>query len=803
MSSVKVVELNASGRKSNLPPIVHTVRQLTKKQLAQLLQNLFNNTDDALFELADRSQSDQHQEMYFDSMRLIRLHRQTIASNFIKTFVDNFSETFAATGTDSEEQRGLVGAELADGEEFSLVDQEELEMTVAISGIVSKVTSQYSLPIMQLTKRLDSLAKTASITEKTNPLGPHALSQGFADALGVIDIPIKIRIILMKLFERFVMERLGPMFETANRALIEAGVLPDLKLRHSVPSGVSRKPTSGPSNALPVDSLPNVGDSGPSTGSGGPFGFATVQSLLQGARQSGGFASVAGPQGGGVGMGLGGPLGGIEGGQGGVSGSGGIGGATGAGGLGHGGGSGGMGAGVAGGGGAPQSNDGRLNIQLPTFAATELVSALSVLQADKQFTEIDIEQIPQLADLRTLVLKQADGKKSLGQNDDDTVNFVGMLFDYILNDRNLAIPMKALIGRLQIPIVKLAILDKSFFEMTSHPARALLNELSSAGIGWSSAQELKRDALYDKIESIVLRVLNEFADNPALFNELLHELREFVSKDARRSVLVEQRVKEAETGKAKTHAAKLKVQTLINSKAVGLRLPSEAGRFISEDWSRVLTLFCVRFGETSQEWTNAVSTLDNFLWSLQPLSDLEDVTRRDELVNELVDNITRGMDAIGCSEDEIAQLTDWLIAHVHQLSNNDRGFLEEDAEAHLTVPVTTVEEIILATPVEEPKPIEPELSDRIKAITEGTWVEITRKDDVPLRCKLATVTQPGDNYIFVNRRGMKVLEQTRVELATLVEQERLNVIDESQVFDRALQSVIGNLRKMQQGRPET
>jgi len=80
VSQVKVVELNIEGnQRATLPPIVHTIRQQSKKQLNDLLQNLFNSTDDALFELADRSQSDQHQEMYFDSMRMIRLHRKTLA----------------------------------------------------------------------------------------------------------------------------------------------------------------------------------------------------------------------------------------------------------------------------------------------------------------------------------------------------------------------------------------------------------------------------------------------------------------------------------------------------------------------------------------------------------------------------------------------------------------------------------------------------------------------------------------------------------------------------------------------------
>ena len=752
MSQVKVVELNVEGnQKTTLPPIVHTIRQQSKKQLNELLQNLFNNTDDALFELADRSQSDQHQEMYFDSMRMIRLHRKTLASNFVRGLNDSFQDVFNSSSTAGADETDEI-----DAEDYALLDQDELEMTVAVSGIVSKVTSQYSLAVMQLTKRLDFLAKRQTITERNNPLGPQALSSLFANALETLEVDSKIRIILMKLFERFVMERLGPVYENANRALVDADVLPDLKNKAPKRAGPTTRTTGTGSSHQQSNS--NTGRSGGfsgMSGGAGSFGFDTVQSLLSGSNASSGGGASEHQSGGfqnGYGAGSGTPM-----------------------------------------------------MALPRLDSGELIQVLSRLQDAAQVDPINIEQIPELSDVRSLVLAQPDAaKKSLGQADDDAVNFVGMLFDYILNDRNLAIPMKALIGRLQIPIIKLAIIDKTFFEKTAHPARALLNELSSAGIGWSSANELKRDALYNKIESVVLRVLNEFNDNPDVFAELLADLRLYVSKDSRRSVLVEQRVKESEVGKAKTTAAKLKVQNLVNQKACGLRLPSEAGKFISETWTRVLTLRIIKQGETSAQWNAGVKTLDDLLWVLQPLSDLEEVESRDQLTQSLVTEIYTGMTELGCPDEETEAFQTWLTEHLYSLSANDRAYLEEDERPELDVAEALMEEIILASP---PKVIDerafPEATlEQLKLITEGTWIEISTDDDRMLRCKLATITQPGNNYIFVNRRGMKVLEKNRGELAEMVENKTLKRIDESQVFDRALQSVIGNLRQLQRERSQ-
>jgi hypothetical protein len=742
VSQAKVVELSIDrGKKASLPPILHTVRQQAKKEINELLQGLFNNTDDALFELADRSRSDQDQHLYFDSMRRIRLHRKSMASLFVKQFYDGFDRVFVEPAASTEPELDEVS-----DDEFSLLQNDELELSVAISGIVSKITSQYSLPIMQLTKRMDSLAKDRTVTERLNPLGPQAVSEAFVNALAELDVDIKIRIILLKLFERFVMERLGTVFEHSNELLVQAGVLPDLKVRRENRSSAPRRePLKGDAKTPMASAELPVGGNVVRQ----PFAFNTIQTLLRGAGDL----------------------------------------------VDHG----------TGGGGSERGFDTGAGVlsDLPALATPDVVTVLSAIQSEARVTSIDASQVPVLADLRSLVLaKTAESgeQKSLGQSDDDTVNFVGMLFDYILNDRNLAIPMKALIGRLQIPIVKLAVIDKTFFEKTSHPARALLNELSSAGIGWSSAHELKRDSLYDKIESVVLRVLNEFNDNPDIFTPLLRDLREFVGKDTKRSVLVEQRVKESESGKAQTQDAKLQVQRLVNQKACGLRLPQEVGRFISETWSRVLVLRIVKHTKQSEAWIQGIQTLDDLLWMLQPLPDIVDIEARDVKTGPLLQAIRTEMADVNCAESEIVEFGDWLQNHLAALSANDRAYLEEDAKPEVDVPMEVVEEVVLTSvePHDEARDdsLEPEFAERLKALTEGTWVDV-QTERQQLRCKLATITQPGNNYVFVNRRGMKVLEKRRMDLAVLFKEDKISLIDESQVFDRALQSVVGNLRRLQ------
>ena len=752
MSQPKVVALSTASSKTSkeassktpMPPILHTMRQHSRKQLVKLVDGLFNNVDDALFEMADRSRSDADQHLYFESMRELRLQRENIAKAFATQYTQSFEQAFAAN-------TAAVDDEEPNMDELGMLDNDQLELSVAIAGITSKITSQYSLLIMQLTRRMDHLADDeVEISERANPMGPEALSQAFVAALECADLDIKVRIILLKLFERFVMERLSSFYTEADQMLADAGVLPDLKnvLRRERQASKPAPQSENSATGVTDDSLHPTSSYARSGGSNqnSDQGFQIIQELLAASR------SVAAAAGGPVIAQSGTPL-----------------------------------------------------------STSDVLSALGNAQSH-QTDSIDIEAIPEVMDLRQVVISHApQGAGSdahLAQADDDAVNFVGMLFDYILNDRNLAIPMKALIGRLQLPIVRLAIIDRSFFGKSGHPARQLLNELSSAGIGWSTAKELKRDALYNKVESIVLQVMNGFTDDPVLFEELLGDLRSFVKNDSKKRDQVEQRVKDNETGRARTINAKQAVQKLINQKASGMRLPADVGHFVSDTWSKVLVYTCVKHGDRSGEWQTQAKTLDDLLWCLQPLDNLEDMDLRDEKLPALLDALKQGMFEIQLPEAEVEKRLQGIERHLTNISANDRVYLEEDEPAPADDSFEVMDEIILTLPGEaldtpQDVDVEPTFLDQVGKLREGSWVELTQQSGEVVRCKLSTIIEPGGRYIFVNRRGMKVAERSRRGLAVELKRNTLSILEESQVFDRALQAVIGNLRQMHRANPET
>ena len=111
--------------------------------------------------------------------------------------------------------------------------------------------------------------------------------------------------------------------------------------------------------------------------------------------------------------------------------------------------------------------------------------------------------------------------------DAQTIDVVSMLFDFFFDDEALPAPIKVLIGRLQIPILKVAILDKDFFNQKKHPARKLLDGISRASLGWSDNPG-EEQALIDKIEEIVNFVINEFSDDISVFEDAYINFENFI-----------------------------------------------------------------------------------------------------------------------------------------------------------------------------------------------------------------------------------------------------------------------------------
>ncbi|MBD8119940.1 DUF1631 domain-containing protein [Pseudomonas lutea] len=738
----KVVPLKAgpetpgSSPLARLPVVLLQVRDRAAQQLKESLQTLFDNADDTLFEMADRARNNAEQNIFFEAMRDLRLKRKSIERNFL----DKFFEAFLRLGQYEVAEPSLP--EPVSYDKLALVHNDDLERTVAVDAMVVKVMSRDGVALGQLTTRLNVLIPQP-LTDETNPLGPTLMCEYFLQAGRSLGVEIKVKLIILKLFEKYALSNADQLYEEANQLLISAGVLPELKVlpsRRSTDRTTSAPPSSEAlraDNAAILHATENLDKSVQDV-------FSALQELLVHVR---GHLTPR-----------------------------------------------------------PESvSDAR------PISSQDLLRLLSHLQqyVPKAEESDDFDLRAQLEQLISRVSARSGKFRVVGTTDEDVINLISMLFEFILDDRNLPSSLRALIGRLQIPMLKVAVIDKSFFSRGSHPARRLLNEIASAALGWGGRDDTQRDSLYARIDQIVQRLLHDFVDDPAIFTELLVDFLAFTSDERRRSELLEQRTRDAEQGRALAELARQRVQQALNDRLLGKTLPQVVVRLLQEAWSKVLLLTCLKHGDQSVEWKSGLQAMDDLIWSVEAHDEPDSRQRLLELVPGLLKSLRDGLSSAAFDPFATSEFFSQLeVLHVQAFSHVPRAPAEAASDEEIepengTAMMAVVEEIILVGPGEqiqsEPSlqlPADDEGLMQVEKLRLGSWVEIHEDESHKLRCKLAAIVEPSGRYVFVNRTGMKVLEKTRMGLAVEFRRGTIRVLDDALLFDRALESVLGNLRKL-------
>ena len=729
----------AAAGGSVLPAPLISVRDLATGYLQSAMVEMFDKADDNLFEMADKAANNADQALFFEAMRSLRLQRH----NIVKKTCDSLILATEQINAQYDSSAPAVSFEL---DTLSLVQPDELEESVAIDGMVNRVVSRNQAALGHLLMRVNSLAKK-TVEQSDNPFAPGAIAEYFAESLRALSLDIKVRLIVFKLFERYVFNGIDGLYESLNDAFVSAGVMPDLR----VTSAVSvRRPVPGAGAGSGRGVGQQGGRSGDSSEQQEILGM--FSELIGKWRVASGDVALAG-----------------------LNSSGGI-----------------------------------------PMGTSELLRVLSEVTAESFAGDAGQNglrrHVQQLLHQQRV---QSGGTKTVARVDDDVISLVSMLFDFILEDRELPAAVKALIARMQLPVLRVAISDKSFFSRASHPARRLLNELSRATMGWNDHDDLRRDQLHALLEEIVEQLLVETEPNAELFDALYQRLTDFLRTEQRRAERVEQRTRDAEEGRARIKAARAEVAKEINKMLLGRTLPVTVVDLLRDTWSQVMQMIFLREGGESRAWKHALGTAKAVVHSVQPV-DSAGVPQR-LAQNRQIEAAVRGglellgLDAASTERHVLAIVAPQraVLAAVKAAGSPVEPDLPVESAEPEVVEQPPVEAVRVEQPVLEQEPVEspPETIDDLPSVGAQRWVEslgtgcwlqlVVAEGKAPQRCKLAAIISFSGKHIFVNRNGVKVAELSGHELAQCFDRGQVILLDENQLFDRALESVIGNLRQLQ------
>ncbi len=778
-------------------------RQRAEKYLREAIKQVFDKTDDLLFERSNKDEANGGGVKYFDALRELRVKRQDLTQKYLEGFArehDSRLRRVPVTASKSAAQPQQGGG-------LSLIDEKELEESLAIEGQVGKANERFGNLLFALSQRYSVLVKGIKVEAESHPLAPDVICHAFRDAIGGIELSVEIKLIIYKLFEQNTVKQLGPVYEELNTLLADAGILPQLKVAAAVrtsdsgaekprPEASEAAPAATTTLPVPAASLPALVDPGEGDGDI----YQTLQRLMN-------LKKYGAPAGGGA-----------------------------AAGGGSGGGSGGAGGGAA---------------VLPPVPADALVHGLSLLQHMPPPPPEIMAGEAAIAYIKSGLLAQLGemaAGKAIDPVTDNTIDVIGMIFEFIIDEPSIPELVKRLLNQLQIPILKVAIVDKEFFANKQHPARRLLNTLGHTSIGWNDKDETTQGRRFEKMEYTVGRVLKEYETDPGVFAELLADFTAFLASEGDDDLLQDE--PDAETvaeetvapppGKHAFEAVELRLE--------GVEAPRIVREFLRNTWRRVLERVAASEGVEGDLWRHREQVLSDLLWSVEPKTG-EDRRRMVALLPRLLGALQDGMQSVGCTADEMDAVLNGLepihmaclrgeapppdapepeappqaveaarppasdevadmIRSIQQgLSgadpfNDDTGFnsgvasverelarVARGGEFNRPLPEPEIEEEPLEA---EEELIEDEFTEMTRDMAMGTWLEF-ELEGKKRRGKLGWKSAVMGEYVFVDRRYKVVAERTLAELAAELREGRARAVENVAMFDRALDAVMSGL----------
>jgi hypothetical protein len=764
--------------------------------LRDLISRMLTDADEKLLDMADSAAFSHEKDVFYWLKNKVKEKKGEVAADFISNILP-LMRPYAVTQAEEAAQKTQ---EL--GDELSLVGTDDMEDLVLVKNVGTESASKFREQISHLETRLDHLALKTSDIFARNALSPMKICQAFDDTLmDKFDLPE--RKILFRLFSDDVAHNLDSLYDELNKKLIEAGILP--QIRAHTRSGARRAPapqqapadmpaeehgTEGmdqvhagdtyggaPASGAPASGQaahqdagsPPVGYHGGATATpGGNYGGAPA---APGSAPSGEGSSGTQPQQNDPGsyqhQTAGMPAGKVSNTIGSF-----------------------LGAPLQGGG----ANAAHSGTETPSYPAStpqhfghdEIITALSNIQAQPQFTEsgelkFDAEAVKQA--VLSALAKASGGvvTKRMNQIAEKTIDFIELVFDAIIEDEDISDTIKALLLRLQIPVIKASMIDQEFFIYDDHPARVLLDRIAEVGMGVTQ----HTDEVYIRLDKIVSQLISEYELDTATFQKALDKVNNFVEEREEAARIKEE---EAQKQALREHARNAVLKSLRNV-TTGKTLPEAVHALVLKRWPTLMFNHYLEHGKENDEWVAILELLRDIIDSVQPLKSAEDLAYLVAEKDRLIERVTRQLSKTYKSKKDIQLVVGGLVETYDDMIS-DANFQEEEIE---------VAEKTIAEKPREKQPIKPEPAHVPKAklpsnIMPGMWFQISTGEGKPARrCKLSVIIVEDEKLVFVTHDGELIAEKSFEEFTNEINKGISKVIMGHSVFDYALNSVITKL----------
>ena len=615
--------------------------------------------------------------------------------------------------------------------DLSLLEEEDLEVQLASELVMDAVIRAHGPALDVLERRIECIMDVASLHHAQNPLSAVGLANAIHIAQSGIELPGNLRVVLYKFYERELLSSLGPMLVELNGLMTRAGILPELG-----------NPASADAQYAPPATPVAPARPAPAAAPDDAAVFNALCGLLHTWRpQQSEFMSAA-------------P--------------------------------------------APAAVP-ATPVQRP-MAMGELVSVLSLLQATVPQSVAAAMQSPELSLSEMLKREMIANTKHIGlapdqirmsRDDEDAIDLVGMLFDVLFDERDFEMQARGLVSRMVVPYVKAAVIDRQMFQSKAHPARRLLNSVAEAveGNKGEGPQELE---LLNKAETVVDRLIAEFNEDVAIFETLEQELRAFLDQHRRRIDLAERRATEAQRGQERLEQARQLAGAELESRAGGRTLPEPLVEFLGRNWTHHLSMIALREGPGSHAWDAAIGVADSLLALLPaPGKPPRHVGSALQSLRDPIESVLASSGVTGTAAQEVIRQ---LVSGLESLSRQPATAKAPPSLESLAAPAPAAAPALKLVSDKAKFDVNAEDLGLFRAMAVGTWIHLAGDDGKHHPAKMSWISPISSRLMFVNRRGVRVLVASVEELAAMKKEGKLITHLQENVFDQALESVMGRLK---------
>lgn len=788
----------ASLSKSTLPRKVRHILQgfyeLAADAFERELTGALNEFEQQAFNNAEQARSNNIQVRWLETLRTVRRTRPDLVPRFLQGVEAQLAAIREPGATEAERatQRSMA--------ELSLIEASEMDESTTLAEIGSRIEMRHSLPIYLLGQRFGVLAGKPAFDAEALPIGPQTLCKILRTAAANLEISSEHRVLLYRLFERQMLIEYGRLLEALNNHLIKHGVLPGLQYMPfrspTAPQARAAAPKAADSRPPEADGTPKPGDPpagrttaqapayGRSTGQMPAYGRATGQQpampradgdaeaplpwLLPGEPAAWTPSTPSASA-----MPL--PefdqirdlltsrrsmLSKLSGGS------------------------------------APAGPSGPVHQPAPQ----EVQHALSLLQPSTA-TSVNMggRIVPRtVAHLKQDLLNQLRRSAPAGETpvlpdeDNDTFDLVGMLFDELVKDVRPSSQASTLLTKLQVPLLRVALSDKRFFNDSHHPARQMLNAVAETGAYWLGDDDAD-GALVGKMQGLVDRTLRDFDGDMSLFESLLKDLSSHLQTIARKAEVAERRHVEAARGKERLAQARDRAADAVKEITEGSELPVFTRTLLNQAWTDVMALTSLRHGEDSPAWAQQLETAKKLVNLAKPGAAAAAETEAPALQKEVADSLRQ----VGYHEAESDAIAKRLIAPTTEAAVDDAA-----SRTELLMRMKSANRLGTTEKPAKPKPeqLTPEVMARvaqIKTLAFGTWFEfVTNAQGDRVRRRLSWYSPVSGTAMFVNHRGQKIGDQSIEHLAIQMANGQARLVEEEakvSLLDRAWGAVMKTL----------